>query len=128
MKMVGGIGVTLRLEGITKRFGDFTAVRDMNLTVAEGRVLGFLGSNGAGKTTTIRMIMSILLPDEGLISWRDQPVRYETSRSFGYLPEERGLYPKMKVGDQLVYLASLHGMSKADATASCKSKRIGISV
>lgn len=101
--------MTLSLEGVTKRFGDFTAVNDLSFSVPEGRVFGFLGANGAGKTTTIRMILRILLPDTGRVTWRGQAVTDDETHKFGYLPEERGLYPKMKVADQITYLAGLHG-------------------
>lgn len=107
--------MTLNIEHVTKRFGDFTAVDDLSLTVEEGTMYGFLGANGAGKTTTFRMILGLLTPNEGRITWNEKPVNYATSPQIGYLPEERGLYPKMKVEDQLLFLAELRGMKRADA-------------
>lgn len=106
---------TLQAEGVTKRYGDFTAVDDLSFEVRPGRVFGFLGPNGAGKTTTIRMIVGITFPDEGRISLFGQPVTTETQGRIGYLPEERGLYKKMKVVDQLKYFAALKGVSGREA-------------
>ncbi len=105
--------VSLRVSNITKRFGDFTAVEDLSFDVRAGRVFGFLGPNGAGKTTTIRMIVGITAPDEGSISLFGEPVSYATQNRIGYLPEERGLYKKMKVVDQLKYFAELKGVSRS---------------
>ncbi|BAQ08667.1 ABC transporter ATP-binding protein [Sporosarcina sp. FSL W7-1349] len=107
--------MALQLQNVTKRFGDFTAVRDLSLTVEQGTMYGFLGANGAGKTTTFRMILGLLNPNEGRITWNNGRISYATSAEIGYLPEERGLYPKMKVEDQLLFLAQLRGMSKAAA-------------
>jgi len=107
--------ITLRIRGVTKRFGEFTAVEDLSFDVASGRVFGFLGPNGAGKTTTIRMIVGITFPDEGTIELKGERVSYEIQNRIGYLPEERGLYKKMRVVDQLRYFAALKGVSGADA-------------
>ena len=107
--------MTLLLENVTKQFGDFTAVDDLTLSVGDGTMYGFLGANGAGKTTTFRMILGLLNANEGRITWNGKPITYATSPEIGYLPEERGLYPKMKVEDQLVFLAQLRGMGKAEA-------------
>lgn len=107
--------VSLTLSNVTKRFGDFTAVEDLSFDVRAGRVFGFLGPNGAGKTTTIRMIVGITAPDEGSISLFGEPISYATQNRIGYLPEERGLYKKMKVVDQLKYFAELKGVSRSDA-------------
>src|SRR5689334_20681760 len=93
--------VTLRLENVTKRFGEFTAVDNLSFNVRAGRVFGFLGPNGAGKTTTIRMIVGITAPDEGKIELFGQRMSAGLQDKIGYLPEERGLYKKMKVQDQL---------------------------
>jgi ABC-2 type transport system ATP-binding protein len=112
--------MTLLLEKVTKRFGDFTAVDDLSLSVGEGTMYGFLGANGAGKTTTFRMILGLLNANEGHISWKGKRISYATSSEIGYLPEERGLYPKMKVEDQLIFLAQLRGMNKADAKKELK--------
>lgn len=107
--------MALQIENVTKRFGDFTAVDQLNLTVDKGSMYGFLGANGAGKTTTFRMILGLLNANEGHITWNDKTISYETSPEIGYLPEERGLYPKMKVEDQLIFLGELRGMKKPDA-------------
>ena len=107
--------VTLRVEGVTKRFGDFTAVEDLSFDVRAGRVFGFLGPNGAGKTTTIRMIVGITAPDEGKIELFGEQMSAKLQDRIGYLPEERGLYKKMKIVDQLRYFAALKGVSTLTA-------------
>lgn len=107
--------VTLRVENVTKRFGDFTAVSDLSFNVSSGRVFGFLGPNGAGKTTTIRMIVGITAPDEGKIELFGKKMSSELQDKTGYLPEERGLYKKMKVQDQLRYFAALKNVSGKEA-------------
>ena len=107
--------MSLLLENVTKRFGDFTAVDDLTLSVGKGTMYGFLGANGAGKTTTFRIILGLLNANEGRITWNGKPISYATSPEIGYLPEERGLYPKMKVEEQLIFLAQLRGMKKPDA-------------
>ncbi len=105
----------LIVEHISKSFGSFQAVRDLSMQVNEGELFGFLGANGAGKTTTMRMILDIFRPDSGKITWNGQDVSRVPRNQWGYLPEERGLYPKMTVEDQLLFLARLNGLSKADA-------------
>lgn len=107
--------VTLRVANVTKRFGEFTAVEDLSFDVRGGRVFGFLGPNGAGKTTTIRMIVGITAPDQGEIRLFGQPMSHALQNRIGYLPEERGLYKKMKIVDQLKYFAELKGISGAEA-------------
>jgi len=107
--------VTLRVNDVSKRFGDFTAVEDLSFDVRAGRVFGFLGPNGAGKTTTIRMIVGITAPDEGSVELYGQKMSPQLQDRIGYLPEERGLYKKLKIVDQLRYFAALKGMSSADA-------------
>ena len=107
--------VTIRVSNITKRFGDFTAVRDLSFDVHAGRVFGFLGPNGAGKTTTIRMIVGITAPDEGTITLNGEKISHKLQNRIGYLPEERGLYKKMRVVDQLRYFAALKGVDRSDA-------------
>ena len=107
--------MALEVKGATKKFGDFTAVDNLNLSIEKGQMYGFLGANGAGKTTTFRMILGLLDPTEGDIRWNGKPITYASSPEIGYLPEERGLYPKMKVKEQLVYLAQLRNMPKAEA-------------
>lgn len=106
---------TLRVSNVTKRFGDFTAVDDLSFDVRPGRVFGFLGPNGAGKTTTIRMIVGITAPDEGEISLFGEQMGPRLQDRIGYLPEERGLYKKMKIVDQLRYFAALKDVSGAEA-------------
>ena len=104
----------LVLSNVTKQFGSFTAVNNLTLEVPEKEMFGFLGANGAGKTTTFRMILGLLNQTVGIITWNDQRIDYSTTPEIGYLPEERGLYPKMKVSEQIVYLARLRGMKKQD--------------
>ncbi|MBY0222799.1 MULTISPECIES: ABC transporter ATP-binding protein [Sporosarcina] len=110
--------MALQLEQVTKRFGDFTAVDQLSLMVEEGTMYGFLGANGAGKTTTFRMILGLLNTTEGSIAWNGRTISYETSPQIGYLPEERGLYPKMKVLEQLMFLGQLRGMDKVSAKSA----------
>src|ERR1700738_3143566 len=105
----------LVVEHINKSFGQFQAIKDLSMEVQEGAIFGFLGANGAGKTTTMRMILDILRPDSGRITWDGKDVREVPRRNWGYLPEERGLYPKMRVDEQLLFLARLNGLSKQDA-------------
>ncbi|MDP4162522.1 MAG: ATP-binding cassette domain-containing protein, partial [Bacillota bacterium] len=112
--------MVLKLEHVTKRYGQFTAVNDLSITIPEREMFGFLGANGAGKTTTFRMILGLIDPTDGEITWEGQHIDYSKSHLVGYLPEERGLYPKLKVKDQLVYLARLRGMAKKDAIAELK--------
>jgi ABC-2 type transport system ATP-binding protein len=105
----------LVLEHIDKSFDQFRAIQDLSMEVKEGTIFGFLGANGAGKTTTMRMILDILRPDRGSITWNGQDVRAVMRRNWGYLPEERGLYPKMRVDEQLLFLARLNGLAKQAA-------------
>ncbi|MFD1017740.1 ABC transporter ATP-binding protein [Thalassobacillus hwangdonensis] len=107
--------MSLTLNQVTKKFGTFTAVDRLSLEIPEKEMFGFLGGNGAGKTTTFRMILGFLDQTEGSISWNGEEINYDKSHLIGYLPEERGLYPKMKVKEQLVYLARLRGMDKKEA-------------
>lgn len=107
----------LELTGLSRRFGDLVALDDVSFDVAAGEMVGFVGPNGAGKTTTMRIVVGVLEPDAGRVRWRGNLVDAEIRRRFGYMPEERGLYPKMRVLDQLVYLARLHGLDPADARA-----------
>jgi ABC-2 type transport system ATP-binding protein len=104
----------LEIHGLTKRYGEILALDDASFAVAPGRIVGFLGPNGAGKTTTMRAIFGLVAPDGGEIRWRGQAVGPEQRAHFGYMPEERGLYPKMKVGEQLAYLAQLSGVRGTD--------------
>ncbi|HEX7957642.1 MAG TPA: ATP-binding cassette domain-containing protein [Pyrinomonadaceae bacterium] len=102
---------TLKLERVTKRFGDFTAVDSLSLAVRPGRIFGLIGPNGAGKTTTIRMIVGITAPDEGRVEIFGRAMSAELQNRIGYLPEERGLYKRMKVGEQLKFFAELKDFS-----------------
>ncbi len=106
---------TLKVENVSKHYGEFTAVSNLSFEVRAGRVFGFLGPNGAGKTTTIRMIVGITAPDEGRIELFGKPITNEAQNRIGYLPEERGLYKKMKVQDQLRYFAALKDVSQKEA-------------
>lgn len=109
--------MSLVLEHVSKNFAGHQAVQDLSLTLDQPAIFGLLGTNGAGKTTTIRMILGIITKDQGKINWNDQPVTRK-SVNFGYLPEERGIYPKIKTCDQLAYFAKLKGMDQASATES----------
>jgi ABC-2 type transport system ATP-binding protein len=105
----------ISIENVTKSYDAVTAVSGVNLQVREGAILGLLGPNGAGKTTTIRMVMNILVPDEGTIRVLGKPVSDKTREIIGYLPEERGLYPRMQVRSLIVFLGALRGLSEAEA-------------
>ncbi|MGH2497717.1 MAG: ABC transporter ATP-binding protein [Ktedonobacteraceae bacterium] len=105
----------LMLTGVSKSFGSFQAIKDLSMEVREGALFGFLGANGAGKTTTMRMILDLFRPDSGRITWNGSEVREVPRHMWGYLPEERGLYPKMRVDEQLLFLARLNGLAKQDA-------------
>ncbi len=107
--------MALIVKDLHKSFGAVKAVQGVSFTVEQGRVCGLLGSNGAGKTTSMRMIMRILVPDSGEVTWKGAPVTEELRQRFGYLPEERGLYPKMQVREQLIYLTELRGLTRSDA-------------
>ncbi len=112
--------IVIQLANVNKRFGALHAVRNVSFEIQRGQVCGFLGPNGAGKSTTIRMIMSILLPDSGVITVLDGSALDAKDR-IGYLPEERGLYRKMRVADFLRFMAKLKGISRADADARIRS-------
>jgi ABC-2 type transport system ATP-binding protein len=107
--------MTLQLRNVTKRFGKNVAVNNLSLEIPENEMFGFLGGNGAGKTTTFRMILGLLEKTSGEITWNGEKINYEKSSIIGYLPEERGLYPKLRVNEQIIYLARLRGMGKKDA-------------
>ncbi|SJN46797.1 ABC transporter, ATP-binding protein [Microbacterium esteraromaticum] len=106
----------LQLDGITKSYGSRTVLDGIRFDVTPGRLTGFVGGNGAGKTTTMRIILGVLAADSGTVTLNGAPATSADRQRFGYMPEERGLYPKMKVLEQVVYLARLHGFSRADAT------------
>jgi ABC-2 type transport system ATP-binding protein len=114
--MKGECSMGLLVTDVSKSFGTFQAIQDLSMEVREGALFGFLGANGAGKTTTMRMILDLIRPDSGQITWNGKDVRTVPRHNWGYLPEERGLYPKMEVGEQLLFLARLHGLSKQDAS------------
>ena len=107
----------LEIKDLVKTFGTMTAVDHVSFTVKPGEIMGLIGQNGAGKTTTFRMILNFLTPDSGTISWNGQPLTAKDYDIIGYLPEERGLYPKMRVQDQIVYFARLRGMKTAEIKA-----------
>ncbi|MFJ8210566.1 ABC transporter ATP-binding protein [Streptomyces sp. NPDC096033] len=111
----------LELEEISKRYGDHAALERMEFSVAVGEVFGFVGGNGAGKTTTMRIIIGVLENDSGSVRWRGRPIDAPTRTSFGYMPEERGLYPRMTVANHLEYLARLHGMDRQAARTAMRT-------
>lgn len=108
--------MSLNIEHVTKKYKDFTAVNDISLSLEQGKMLGFLGRNGAGKTTTFRMILGLTPITEGKIAYNDKSIDKTSYNHIGYLPEERGLHPKMKVEDELRYLATLKGMKSKEIT------------
>jgi ABC-2 type transport system ATP-binding protein len=122
---VGGI---LEIDGMIRRFGPVTALDGLSFTVPAGEVVGFLGPNGAGKTTTMRAVFGLTELDAGTVRWNGSPVGQAERRRFGYMPEERGLYPGMRVGDQVEYLARLHGMDPPDASRATLAwlERLGL--
>ena len=119
----------LELDGLTRRYGSLTALDHLSFSVSPGHVTGFLGPNGAGKTTTMRAVFGLTALDAGSIRWDGAPVRTPQRRRFGYLPEERGLYPGMRIGEQVEYFGRLHGMSPAAAAAGARAwlDRLGLS-
>ncbi len=118
----------LALTDLRRRYGDTVALDGLSLEVPEGEVVGFVGRNGAGKTTAMRIALGVLEADSGEVRWRDRPVDREAQNRFGYLPEERGLYPKMQVDRQLRYMAELHGVPPAEADEAARSwiERLGL--
>ncbi|MCE3551263.1 ATP-binding cassette domain-containing protein [Pseudonocardia sp. RS11V-5] len=118
----------LEVGGLEKRFGRRTALAGVTFDVRPGEVFGFVGSNGAGKTTTMRIVLGVLAADAGEVRWQGRPVDADVRRRIGYMPEERGLYPKMRVGEQLTYLARLHGVPAAEAERAVRSwtERLGV--
>ncbi|MGY1825814.1 MULTISPECIES: ABC transporter ATP-binding protein [unclassified Blastococcus] len=105
----------LEFDGLQKSFGDLRVLDGVGFAVAPGSMFGFCGSNGAGKTTTMRIAMGLVRPDAGEVRWQGRPLDEAARSRIGYMPEERGLYPKMKVGEQVTYFARLHGMDAAAA-------------
>ena len=118
----------LELDGLRRVFGDVVALDDLSFAVEPGQLCGFLGPNGAGKTTAMRAVLGVTRLDGGEVRWQGAPITAEMRAATGYLPEERGLYAKMPIGEQLTYFARLHGRSKADASAKVESllTRLGL--
>ncbi|PRW63708.1 ABC transporter ATP-binding protein [Actinopolyspora mortivallis] len=118
----------LEIDRISKRYGDVVALDEMSLTVRGGEMLGFVGSNGAGKTTTMRIALGVLAADSGQVRYGGAPVDRAVRNRIGYMPEERGLYPKMKVLEQLQYLGELHGMRRTEAARAANrwTERLGL--
>ena len=108
----------LELDGLVRTFGEVVALDDLSFEVSPGELCGFLGPNGSGKTTAMRCVVGVTGPDAGSVRWQGRPLDLEARRRTGYMPEERGLYPRMRIHEQLTYLARLHGMTAADAAAS----------
>ncbi|GEA84017.1 MAG: ATP-binding cassette domain-containing protein [Cellulomonas sp.] len=108
----------LSIDSLSKAYGPVQALRDMSFEVRAGEIFGFVGSNGAGKSTTMRIVLGVLAADSGEVRWDGRPLDLHVRRRIGYMPEERGLYPRMRVGEHLVYLARLHGMSRTAAVAA----------
>ncbi len=109
---------TLEIDAISKRYGSTPAVQELSFEVRAGELVGFVGRNGAGKTTTMRVVLGVLEPDAGEVRWAGTRLDVEARRQIGYMPEERGLYPKMRVAEQLAYLGALHDMTDADALSA----------
>jgi ABC-2 type transport system ATP-binding protein len=118
----------LEISGLQKRYGDVVALDGASFSVARGRMLGFLGPNGAGKTTSMRAIFGLVRLDGGALQWDGRPITNPARLGFGYMPEQRGLYPKMKTKEQIAYFGQLHGMSKAAAVDAAVSwlERLGL--
>ncbi|MFC4534041.1 ABC transporter ATP-binding protein [Sphaerisporangium dianthi] len=118
----------LEMEGLEKRYGDTVALDGVSLTVRPGEMFGFVGANGAGKTTTMRIVMGVLGADAGQVRWKGRPLGHDARRRFGYMPEERGLYAKMRVAEQVEYFGRLGGLGAADARRSAEAliERLGL--
>lgn len=112
--------LALQVKQVTKNYGDKRAVNGINFQVNQGEIFGLLGGNGAGKTTTMRMVLGLIYPDNGEILWKGHGYSDQLRRLMGYLPEERGLYPKVKVSDQILYLAELRGVKRKQAEHNLK--------
>ena len=109
------MGNLLEVKNVVKKYGDYVALNEVSLTIPKGSIYGLLGPNGAGKTSLIRIINQITMPDSGEIIFNGEKLSPEHVQYIGYLPEERGLYKTMKVGEQCLYLAQMKGLSKAEA-------------
>ncbi len=118
----------LELHDISKSYGEIVAAAGVSFRLHPGEMLGFVGSNGAGKTTCMRIVLGLLEPDRGEVEWNGRPVDSDTRRRFGYMPEERGLYPKMRVANQVAYFGRLHGLGKEEAFAAAGRllERLGV--
>ncbi|MET7879656.1 ABC transporter ATP-binding protein [Micromonospora sp. DT68] len=119
---------TLRLDGVDRSFGDRQVLRNVSFEVTAGRMTGFVGANGAGKTTTMRIILGVLAPDAGEVSWGGTQLTRQDRARFGYMPEERGLYPKMTTREQVTYLGRLHGLDAPAARRATDTllERVGL--
>ncbi|GIF10414.1 ABC transporter ATP-binding protein [Actinoplanes teichomyceticus] len=109
------MNTVLTVDAVNRSFGERQVLKDVSFTVTTGRLTGFVGANGAGKTTTMRIILGVLAADTGTVTWQGAPLNRDVRQRFGYMPEERGLYPKMSVLEQVVYLGRLHGLGAAEA-------------
>ncbi len=120
--------MSLEFDGLTRHYGQVTALDELSFSVPTGEVVGFLGPNGAGKTTAMRAVFGLVALDGGEVRWRGAPIGFRERRTFGYMPEERGLYPGMRIAEQLEYLARLHGRTPRDARASAAEwlERLGL--
>ena len=120
--------MSLEFDGLTRRYGTVVALDHLSFTVPTGQVVGFLGPNGAGKTTAMRAVFGLVSLDAGSVRWRGGEIGFVERRRFGYMPEERGLYPGMRVAEHLEYLGRLHGMTARDARAATGSwlERLGL--
>ncbi|MFI5931239.1 ABC transporter ATP-binding protein [Actinoplanes sp. NPDC051494] len=118
----------LSVDAVSRSFGDRQVLKDVSFDVGAGRMTGFVGANGAGKTTTMRIMLGVLAADTGEVRWQGRPLTRELRQRFGYMPEERGLYPKMTVTDQIVYLGRLHGMTATAAATGTAAllERLGL--
>ncbi len=118
----------LEFDALDKRYGTITALDDASFTVERGRLVGFLGPNGAGKTTAMRCVFGLVRPDGGEVRWEGRPIGHDERLRFGYMPEQRGLYPRMQVHEQLSYFAQHHGLSSRDANAAATRwlERLGL--
>lgn len=124
----GSVATVLTIDNLHKRYGTTQALDGVSLSVEPGELVGFVGSNGAGKSTTMRIAMGLLAADAGEVRWRGEPATAAVRRRFGYMPEERGLYPKMRITDQIAYFGQLHGMAPAAArqAAGALVERMGV--
>jgi ABC-2 type transport system ATP-binding protein len=113
-----GTDRSLEIDGISKRYAETTALQDLGFDVRAGELFGFVGRNGAGKTTTMRIVLGVLSADAGEVPWDGVPLDFAARQRIGYMPEERGLYPKMRLIEQLAYLGELHGMTDSEARVS----------